>query len=187
MQHCHESYMLIITNEVSSRVSRKGRLACSRESKEQGSIALIALVRGRVEREDTRLGHEVVHNGEDALFHLASVLCSENDHLSTAKVDGDRGGGGHAGGITIGREGTRIKNGKVGFTIVLELFVRGTDQHIAHEETVVGSGTDHSDLDSLCGVEPNIPQSRADPQGTRRSCMRIRSRGNRTRPTERRA
>ena len=36
--------------------------------------------------ENTLLGHEIVHDTEEALLHLTSILCPKNNHLSSPKV-----------------------------------------------------------------------------------------------------
>jgi hypothetical protein len=41
--------------------------------------------------------------------------------------------------------------------VLFELLVSGPDQHVVHEEGVIGSGTDDSDSDSFLLVIPGIP------------------------------
>ena len=81
--------VLIITDQGAGGVSRQGGLASSRETEEQGGVAVGSLVGRGVKGKNTSLGHEVVHDGEDTLLHLSSVLGSENDHLAKLEVDGD--------------------------------------------------------------------------------------------------
>jgi hypothetical protein len=95
---------------------------------------------------------QVVHDGEDTLLHLTSVLGTEDDHLHSLEVDLDRGGGSHTGGESVGRELTGVVDDKVGFTKVGELLGSGSDQHVVHKQGVVGSGSDNSDLDSVFWV-----------------------------------
>lgn len=52
---------------------------------------------------------------------LTSVLGTEDNHLLVRKVEGNRGRGGHAAGIPVGRESTGIVDGVVGLE-VLKLF-----------------------------------------------------------------
>ena len=97
-------------------------------------------------------GLQVVHDRKDALFHLTGVLCAKNDHLHTLKVDFYRSGGAHALGETIGRELSSIVDDKIGFAEFLELLLGGTDEHVVHEQGMVGSGTDDADLDAIFGI-----------------------------------
>ena len=45
-----------------------------------------------------------------------------------------------------------IVDNKVGLAKLLELLLGGADEHIVHEESVVGSCADHSDLDAVLGI-----------------------------------
>ena len=36
------------------------------------------------------------------------------------------------------------------------MLLSGTDEHVSHEETMVGSGTDDSDFDSVARIPPGI-------------------------------
>lgn len=80
----------------------------------------------------------------DLFLHLSGILGTEDDHLLVGKVEGDRSRRGHAAGIPVGGEGTGVVDGVVGLK-VLELLPRGADQHVAHEEGVVGAGADNAD------------------------------------------
>lgn len=46
----------------------------TREAEEQRDVAPAADIAARVQRQDSALGHEVVHDGEHPLLHLARVL-----------------------------------------------------------------------------------------------------------------
>jgi hypothetical protein len=101
------------------------------------------------------------------LFHLSGILSTENDHLLLSEVDSDRGRRGHAAGVPVGGESAAVVDGVVGVE-VLELFSRGTNQHVAHEQSMVGASADNAhadpvalvpageaidDVDALAGVE----------------------------------
>ncbi len=53
--------------------------ALTRKAEEEGHVALHAHVAARVQRQHAALGHEVVHEAEDALLHLAGVLRAQDD------------------------------------------------------------------------------------------------------------
>lgn len=106
-----------------------------------------------MQRQLTELdGLEVVHDGKDTLLHFTGVLGTQDDHFHSLEVDFDRSGRGHTGGESVGRELTGVVDDKVGFTVVFKLFRCRSDQHVVHEQGVVGSGSDDSNLDSVLGI-----------------------------------
>lgn len=150
--------VLVVTDQETVGVSRKGGLSGSGETEEEGDVAGLAVGRlglvGRgVKGELAELdGLEVVHDGEDTLLHLTGVLGTEDDHLHALEVDLDGGGGGHSGGETVGRELASVVDDEVGLSEVGELLGGGTDKHVVHEESVVGARGDDADLDAVLGV-----------------------------------
>jgi len=149
--------VLVVTDESAIWISGQGSLASSRKTKEKSDISTLALIRRRVQSQDSMFDrHEIKHDSENALLHFASILRSEDYHLVRGKVDGDAGARGHAEGISVGREGTGVVDGKIWRAVGLHLLVGGTDEHVAHEETVVGSGTDDPDLDSIARVPSGV-------------------------------
>ena len=65
--------MLIVTNEGTLRVGRQGGLAGTGETKENGDVAVLTLVGGRVKGQDVVLDwHFVVHDGEDTVMIVRS-------------------------------------------------------------------------------------------------------------------
>lgn len=67
----------------------------------------------------------------------------------TLKVDLNRRRRGHTSGETVGRELTSVVDDKVWLAKVLELLARRADQHVVHEEGVVGTSANDSDLDAV--------------------------------------
>jgi hypothetical protein len=147
-------HVLVVTDQLSSRVGRERSLARAGEPEEEGDIALLLVdVGGGVERELAEFdGHKVVHNGEDPLLHLSSVLGTENNHLHTLEVDLDGCVRRHAGRETVRGELAGVVDDKVGLAELLELLLSRADEHVVHEEGVVGSCADHSDLDAVFGI-----------------------------------
>lgn len=92
------------------------------------------------------------HDREDTLLHLSSVLSAKDNHLHTLEVNLDGGGGGHAGGETVGRELAGIVNDEVWFTEGLELGFGRSDEHVVHEKGVVGSCADDPNFDAELGI-----------------------------------
>lgn len=99
-------------------------------------------------------GHFVEENSENTLLHLTSVLSTEDNHLLLGKVESDGSTRSHTLREFVGRERTSIVDGVVGRE-VLELLTGRADEHVAHEECMVGAGTHDSHADSV----PLIPAS----------------------------
>jgi hypothetical protein len=136
--------VLIVADQGSVGVGRQRRLASARETEEKRDIAVLALVGRRVERQDVVLdGALVKHDGENTLLHLAGVLGSEDDHFLLGKVDSYRSARSHALRVSVGGEGAGVVDGVVGVE-VLELLPGRADEHVAHEEGVVGARTDNA-------------------------------------------
>ena len=101
---------------------------------------------------DSLFRHEVVHNREDAFFHLSGVLGTEDDDLLTSQVENHAGVGGHPFGVSVGREGARVEDHIIGLPKTLQLLGCGAYQHIMHKQRVIGTGTDDADLQSILRV-----------------------------------
>ena len=95
--------------------------------------------------------HFVKQDCEDPFLHFSGVLGAKNDHFFFGKVNCDRGSRGHSGGESICWKRTSIVYGVV-WVEVDQLFPRGTDEHVAHEESMVGSSTHDTDIDSISFV-----------------------------------
>lgn len=145
--------MLVVTDEQTRRVSRESSLTGTGETEEKGDITTLTLVGRRVESEDIVLdGHEVEHDGQNSLLHLTGVLGSENDHLLILEIYVNSSARGHARGESVGREGASVVDGKVRNTKGLEFLGSGTDKHVAHEKSVIGTGADNTDFDAVLGI-----------------------------------
>ena len=66
--------VLVVADQLAARVGRQRRLAGAGEAEEERHVAVVALVGRAVHRQDALLRHQVVHDREDALLHLAGVL-----------------------------------------------------------------------------------------------------------------
>lgn len=146
--------VLVVTDQLTVRVGRQGGLTSTGQTEEQGDVTLLSsLVTRRVQGQDLVLDwHQVEHNSEDTLLHLTGVLSTQDDHLHSLEVNLDGSGGGHTLGVDVGRELASVVDGEVWLTEVLELLGGWSDQHVGHEQSVVGSGTHNSDLDSVSWV-----------------------------------
>ena len=148
--------MLVVADQLALRVGRQRGLAGAGETEEEGHVAVLAFVGGRVQGEDVVLdGHLVEEHGEDTLLHLAGVLGAEDDHLLVGEVDGDRRGRGHADGVAVGREGAGVVDDIVGVE-VLELLAAWADEHVAHEEGMVSAGADDANANAVALVPAGV-------------------------------
>lgn len=84
-------------------------------------------------------------------LHLSCVLSTKNNHLLLSEVDRDGCGGGHAGGEAVGRECASVVDCVVGVE-VLELLAARPDEHVAHEESMVGASADNANVDAVALV-----------------------------------
>lgn len=144
--------VLVITNEGTLRVSGKSGLASTRKTEEDSYITVLALVGGRVESQDVVLnGHLVEENSEDTLLHFTGIFGTQDDHLLFGEVDGDGCSRGHTLCEAVSRERPGVVNDIVGVE-VLEVLGGRADQHVTHEQGMVGTGTDDTDIDTVALV-----------------------------------
>ena len=138
-------HVLVVTNRLMAGVDRQGSLARSGETEEQSHFLLLdADVGRRVERQGVELDRlEVVLQWQVrrarnrrsnlltmTLLHLVGVLGTQDDHLHALEVDLDRGGAGHAGGETVGRELAGVVDDEVGLAPVGEFLLGRTDKSV---------------------------------------------------------
>lgn len=148
--------VLIVTNQLALGVSGQGGLASTGQTEEDGNIAILTLVGRGVKSEDVVLDrHLVVENGEDTLLHLTGVLGTKDNHLLVGEVDSHGGGRGHTLSEAVGRERASVVDDIVGVE-VLELLTLGADQHVAHEESVVGTSADNANADAVALIPTGV-------------------------------
>ena len=145
--------MLVVADERPRRVRRQRRLARSRKPEEESDVLGSADVAARVQREHAPLWHQVVHDAEDALLHLAGVLRAQDDHLARLQVDVDRRRARHEARVSVHRKRASVEDRKVRGSERRELCLRGADQHVVHDEGVVGPGAHDADLDAAAWRE----------------------------------
>ena len=111
------------------------------------------------------LGHEVVHDGEDSFFHLTSILRAENDHFSLLEIKGDASIAVNIGNVLVSMELASVENVVIGSIgeIFLKFFFSRSDEHVAHEKSVIGAGADNSDTDSFFEVESGVSVDDVEP------------------------
>lgn len=80
-----------------------------------------------MEREDAALGHEVVHDAEEALLHLAGVLRAQDHHLPPSEVDVYARRRRHVVRVTVAGELPGVVDGEVRRAEALQLLVRRPD------------------------------------------------------------
>lgn len=139
--------VLVITDEHAVLVGGEGGLAGSGKTEENGDISILTLVGGGVKSENVVLDwHLVEENSEDTLLHLTGVLGTKDNHLLLGEVDSDGGWGSHTLSVSVGWERSGVVDGVI-WVEVLKILAIWADQHVAHEESVVGTGADDADLD----------------------------------------
>lgn len=99
--------------------------------------------------------HFVEEDGENSLLHLSSVFSTQDDHFFFGKIDGNRSRRAHPSGVSIGRERPCIINGVVRVEFG-KLFPRGTDEHIAHEQSMIGSSANNAHADPVSLIPASV-------------------------------
>jgi hypothetical protein len=77
------------------------------------------------------------------------------------EVEGDGSRRSHTSGVSVGGESTGVVDDIVGVE-VLELSGRGTDKHVAHEESMVGTRADDADLDAVTLIPAGVTVNDVD-------------------------
>ena len=144
--------VLIVSDQVAMRIGRESRFAGPGEAEEERDITIRPFIRRAVHREHILLGHDVVHDGEDSLLHLTGVLGAQDHHFAAAEAQGDTRVSGDSGDRWVGGMAARVVDDIVGRTKVLELFGGGPNQHVVHEERVIGPRADDADFDLVIGI-----------------------------------
>jgi hypothetical protein len=129
--------------------SRQRRLAGTGQAEEDADVAVWTLVGRAVHRQHAVLGHQVVHDREHALLHLTGVFGTEDHELATRQAEADAGRRLDAIQHRVGREAAGVVDHVVGRTEVGQLLGSRADQHVAHEQRVVGTLADDAHLDAV--------------------------------------
>merc|ERR1719159_1163419 len=140
--------VLVVADQAAARVGREGRLAGAGEAEEHRHVAARANVRRRVERELVLLRHRVHHEGQDPFLHLARVLCSEDDHLSTAEVHSDARRARHSVSVPVAWELPRIVDHEIRLE-VNQLLLRRHHEHVLHEQGMVRAAANDPNPDAV--------------------------------------
>ena len=141
--------VLVVANELTRGFGRKRRFAGARKTKEETGIAVVAFVGRAVHGKEALLRHEIIHDREDALLHFARILGAEDDEFAALKVevDGSRRSEGFS--CRVGNKLPGVEDDVVRFAKAGELFLRGTDQHVVHEERMIGASADDTNLETI--------------------------------------
>lgn len=146
----------VIAHEAALGVGGQGGLAGAAEAEEERDVALGTRVGAAVKREHALLGHDVVHEGEDALLHLAGVLGAKDDHLAPSQAQAHAGGRCHSLCVSVGRELAGVVDDEVGLAEVEQLLVGRAHHHVADEQGVVGTRADDAHLELVLGHPAHV-------------------------------
>ena len=149
--------MLVVADQLARDVGRERGLARARQAEEQRDVALRSFVGRAVHAEHALLGHQVVHQGEDALFHFAGILRAQDHELAAFEVEAHAGRRGHAGRASVGRRLAGVVDHVVGLAERGQFVGRGADQHVVHEQRMVGPRADHANLQSPLRIPAGKP------------------------------
>ena len=111
--------VLVVADQLALADRPRASSCRCREAEEQRRASGLPVGRRRaVHREHAVLGHQVVHDREDALLHLAGVLGAEDDELAVLEAEVDAGRRGHAGGAAVGGKRAGVVDREVGLAEV---------------------------------------------------------------------
>jgi len=146
--------VFVIADEETVRVGGEGCFAGAGETEEESDVAIVLThVGGGMQRKLAKLDRlEVMHDGKDTLLHFTSVFRTEDDHLHTLEVNLDGCGRAHTLRESVSGELARIVDDEVRFAEFQQFRLGWADQHVVHEQSVVGTSADNSDLDAVLGI-----------------------------------
>ena len=130
--------VLVVTDELALGIGGEGSLAGTGEAEEDGHVPILAHVGGAVHGGDAAQGQEVVHHGEHALLHLATVPGAADELHLLGHVEGDEVLGVETLllPVRVGALGT-VHHHEVRFE-GLQLFFARADEHVLHEVRLPG-------------------------------------------------
>ena len=109
--------------------------------------------------ESAALGHVVVHDAEDTLLHLTGVRCAQDNELFGREVDGDGSLVANIWKSRVGDELARVHDSEVRAAVrevLLDRLEFAADQHLFHEEGVIGPAGDHTCLDPVLFIPAGV-------------------------------
>ena len=137
--------MLVIADEHAVRVGGQGGLAGAGEAEEHGGVARIRIhVRGAVHREHAVRREQEVHDGEDALLHLARVAGARDDDDLLVEVDQNRSLGVDAVQLGDALAARRTQHGEV-LGEAFELLRGRADEQLMDEQVLARQLVDDAD------------------------------------------
>ena len=127
--------VFVVTDQEALRVSRQRRLTRTGQTEEDRRVGLILVrVSRAVHRSDTAQRVQVVHDGEHAFLHFATVPGVQNDlHLFLQIKDNSRRAIQTEFFVVFDAFLTGGNHQEVGFAEVFKFFSRRTDEHVRHK------------------------------------------------------
>ena len=143
--------VFVVADEFAVGVGGESGLAGAGEAEEQGGIPGVADVGGAVHGENTLLGHEVVHHGEDGLLDLTRILgTGDKDHFLLI-VNHNRGLGVDVVPLRDALEAGGADDGEVSL-VVCQLLCGGTQEQLMDEQVLRGQLVDDPEGFGVLGV-----------------------------------
>ncbi len=149
--------MLVVADELTLGIGRKGGLTRTRQTEEDSRLALLVGVCRAVHRSHALQREQVVHVREHTLLHLAAVprvdddlhLLREVEHDSRLRVESEL--------LVVLDLGLRcVQHDEVGLAVVGQLLLGGADEHVLHEVRLPCHLHDEADLQArvlVCTAE----------------------------------
>ena len=140
--------MLIVADQGALVVGRERCLSGTGQTEEQGNVAVMTDVGRAVHRHHAQLRHQVVQHGKDRLLVLACIGGATDQHKLLRKAQDDEDL--RRGAVDLG-DSLELRNGHHGKARGerRKLFCRGLDEHVLHEQRVVGMLLDETNIQSI--------------------------------------
>ena len=139
--------MLVVADQLTLGIGRKGGLARTRQTEEDSGLALLVRVGGAVHRGDALQRQQVVHVGEHTLLHLTAVPGVDDDLHLLREVEDDGRLRVQAQLLVVLDLSLRsVEHHEVGLAVGLQLGVGRTDEHVLHEVSLPSHLHDEADL-----------------------------------------
>ena len=145
--------VLIITDQLTLRISRQRGLTCTRETEEDSSVLTVHICVSRaVHRSDATKREEVVLHREHTLLHLTTVPCVDDHLFLSGNVEHDASLRVQAELFPVLHLSLRcVVNDEVRLLLEVSLSLR-TDEHVGHEVSLPSNLDDEADLHTSVAV-----------------------------------
>ena len=154
--------MFVIADQSSLRIGGKRRLPRAGKAEEQRRVAILSLIRGAMHRQHALQRQRVIQNREDALLHFTGVLTAKDHHFARLEIDIDRGLARQAGYARARLRLAAVVDHPIRLAEICQFLLRRTNQHVPHEQRMVGTPANNADLQPMLRIPRRIAVNAID-------------------------